>query len=103
MGKRYVEQRDQAYWIAGTRVSLDSVILAFLQGLSPEAIVSECFPVVLARLRSRSPRAHKQPPPPPISLALPATLPRTPPGSNSHARARRCGRRPLARPGPNGP
>jgi uncharacterized protein (DUF433 family) len=44
--KQYVEVRDEAYWIAGTRVSLDSVILAFLDGFSPEAIVSECFPVL---------------------------------------------------------
>jgi uncharacterized protein (DUF433 family) len=42
----YVEQRDHGYWIAGTRVSLDSVILAFLDGLSPEAVVTECFPVL---------------------------------------------------------
>lgn len=46
MAKQYVEQRDQGYWIAGSRVSLDSVILAFLDGLSPEAIVAECFPVL---------------------------------------------------------
>ncbi len=29
-----------------THVSLDSVILAFLEGLSPEAIVTECFPTL---------------------------------------------------------
>ena len=46
MAKQYVEQRDQGYWIAGSRVSLDSVILAFLDGLSPETIVAECFPVL---------------------------------------------------------
>ncbi|RMH84654.1 MAG: DUF433 domain-containing protein, partial [Calditrichaeota bacterium] len=34
------------YWIAGTRVSLDSVVYAFLEGLSPETIVAECFPVL---------------------------------------------------------
>src|SRR2546422_6754365 len=39
MAKDYVEQRDEAYWIAGTRVSLDSVVYAFLEGLSPESIV----------------------------------------------------------------
>ena len=44
--KKYVEQREGAYWIAGTRVSLDSVVLAFLDGLSPETIVAECFPVL---------------------------------------------------------
>jgi uncharacterized protein (DUF433 family) len=44
--KHYVEKRDHGYWIAGTRVSLDSVILAFLEGISPEAIVTECIPVL---------------------------------------------------------
>ncbi len=35
----YVEQRDDAYWITGTRVSLDSVVYAFLRGAAPESIV----------------------------------------------------------------
>jgi uncharacterized protein (DUF433 family) len=39
MAKEYVERRDEAYWIAGTRVSLDSVVYTFLEGLSPESIV----------------------------------------------------------------
>ena len=38
MGKEYVEQRDSNYYIAGTRVSLDSIIHAFRQGDSPETI-----------------------------------------------------------------
>lgn len=46
MEKQYVEKRGDGYWIAGTRVSLDSVALAFLDGLSPETIVAECFPVL---------------------------------------------------------
>lgn len=46
MEKQYVEKRDEGYWIAGTRVSLDSVVLTFLDGLSPETIVAECFPVL---------------------------------------------------------
>ncbi|HEX9655023.1 MAG TPA: DUF433 domain-containing protein [bacterium] len=46
MEKLYVEKRDDGYWIAGTRVSLDSVVLTFLDGLSPETIVAECFPVL---------------------------------------------------------
>jgi len=46
MEKCYVEQRDVGYWVAGTRVSLDSVVLAFLDGLSPETIATECFPVI---------------------------------------------------------
>jgi uncharacterized protein (DUF433 family) len=35
----YVEQHDGGYWITGTRVSLDSIVYAFLEGLSPESIV----------------------------------------------------------------
>ena len=46
MGKQYVEKRDGGYWITGTRVSLDSLVLAFREGLSPEAIVTECFPTL---------------------------------------------------------
>lgn len=46
MDKHYVEKRDAGYWVAGTRVSLDSVIQAFLDGLSPETIATECFPVL---------------------------------------------------------
>ena len=43
MDTPYVEQRDQGYWITGERVSLDSIVLAFLDGLSPETIALECF------------------------------------------------------------
>ena len=46
MEKSYVEQREGGYWVAGTRVSLDSVVLAFLQGFSPETIAGECFPTL---------------------------------------------------------
>ncbi len=46
MEQLYVEKRDEGYWVAATRVSLDSVIFAFLDGLSPETIVTECFPVL---------------------------------------------------------
>jgi uncharacterized protein (DUF433 family) len=43
MEKTYVEWRDGGYWIRDSRVSLDSVVVAFLQGLSPETIAAECF------------------------------------------------------------
>jgi uncharacterized protein (DUF433 family) len=43
MGDQYVEQRDGAYYVAGSRVSLDSVVYAFLRGESPDGIV-ESFP-----------------------------------------------------------
>jgi uncharacterized protein (DUF433 family) len=46
MEKQYIEKRDRGYWIAGTRVSLESIVFAFLEGLSPETIVTECFPVI---------------------------------------------------------
>ena len=39
MAKDYVEYRDSGYWIAGTRVSLDSAVYAFLEGLSAESIM----------------------------------------------------------------
>lgn len=46
MDKQYIEYQDQGYWVAGTRVSLDSVVIAFQSGLSPETIASECFPTL---------------------------------------------------------
>ena len=36
--KTYVEYRNKGYWITGTRISLDSVIYRFGEGLSPESI-----------------------------------------------------------------
>lgn len=41
----YVERRDDAYRIAGSRVSLDSVVYAFLAGQTPESI-AQSFPVL---------------------------------------------------------
>ncbi len=46
MIEQYVEQRDRGYWVSGSRVSLESVVFAFLDGLSPETIAAECFPVL---------------------------------------------------------
>ena len=46
MEKRYVEKRDEGYWVGDSRVSVDSVVLAFLNGLSPESIAAECFPTL---------------------------------------------------------
>ena len=34
----YVEQRNGGYYVAGTRVSLDSVVYEFLRGSTPEGI-----------------------------------------------------------------
>jgi uncharacterized protein (DUF433 family) len=46
MSEAYVEKRDNGYWVSGKRVSLDSVVYRFLEGLSPESIATECFPVL---------------------------------------------------------
>ncbi|MGB2605545.1 MAG: DUF433 domain-containing protein [Candidatus Sulfotelmatobacter sp.] len=45
MAREYVEQHDGGYWIAGTRVSLDSIVYAFLRGAALEDIV-QSFPVL---------------------------------------------------------
>lgn len=39
----YVEPQVAGWRVRGSRVSLDSVIAAFRDGLSPEAIARECF------------------------------------------------------------
>lgn len=45
MNEQYVEQRDGGYWVAGTRVSLDSIVYAFWNGQTAEAI-AQSFPVL---------------------------------------------------------
>ena len=45
MVMKYVEKRDDGFWIAGTRVSLDSIVYAFRRGASPETIKLS-FPVL---------------------------------------------------------
>jgi uncharacterized protein (DUF433 family) len=45
MSDGYIDQRDGVYMVAGTRVSLDSVVYAFLDGQSAEAI-AQAFPVL---------------------------------------------------------
>jgi len=45
MTKDYVEYHEGGYRIAGTRVSLDSVVYAFLAGQSAESI-AQSFPVL---------------------------------------------------------
>ena len=37
--KSYVEYRNHAYWVEGTRITLDSIVYAFQNGLPPEGIV----------------------------------------------------------------
>ena len=38
MAKEYIEDRDGNYYVAGTRISLDSIIQGFMRGESPETI-----------------------------------------------------------------
>lgn len=45
MHSEYIEQRNRGYYVAGTRISLDSVVYSFNEGQSPEAI-QEDFPLL---------------------------------------------------------
>jgi uncharacterized protein (DUF433 family) len=45
MDREYVEQENGDYVVAGSRVSLDSIVYAFLDGQSAEAI-AQAFPVL---------------------------------------------------------
>jgi uncharacterized protein (DUF433 family) len=38
MAREYIEERDGNYYVAGTRISLDSIVHAFSRGESPETI-----------------------------------------------------------------
>ena len=43
--EQYVERREGGYYIAGTRIALDSVLLPFKNGSSPESILRS-FPLI---------------------------------------------------------
>ena len=45
MAREYVQKHEQGYRITGTRVSLDSVVYAYLEGLRPESIADD-FPAL---------------------------------------------------------
>ena len=45
MDDTYVEHQDGAYAVAGTRVSLDSIVYLFIEGQSAEAI-AQAFPIL---------------------------------------------------------
>jgi uncharacterized protein (DUF433 family) len=45
MHNEYIEQRDGGCYVAGTRISLDSVVYAFNRGDSPERILEQ-FPLL---------------------------------------------------------
>ena len=46
----YVEERNGGYYVASTRVSLDSVVCAFLRGQSPESICQSFAPLILEQV-----------------------------------------------------
>jgi uncharacterized protein (DUF433 family) len=45
MNSDYIERRGNGYYVSGVRVSLDSIVYAFNEGQSPEAIQGN-FPVL---------------------------------------------------------
>ena len=45
MGEDYVEKRDGGFWLAGKRVSLDTIVYAHMSGYSPEEIAA-AFPAL---------------------------------------------------------
>jgi uncharacterized protein (DUF433 family) len=45
MKDAYVEERDGGYYVPGTRVSLDSIVFAFLDGQTAEGI-AQAFPAL---------------------------------------------------------
>ncbi len=45
MSRDYIQNREGGYWVAGTRVSLDSVVYAFLRGAAPEGI-AQSYPLL---------------------------------------------------------
>lgn len=45
MEKAYIEQRNGGFYVAGKRISLDSIVYAFKRGASPESILRS-FPLL---------------------------------------------------------
>ena len=41
MAREYIDERDGNYYVAGTRISLDSIVHGFRRGESPETICQE--------------------------------------------------------------
>ncbi len=50
MAKEYVEERKGGYYVTGTRISLDSIVQCFNEGLSPETILGEFEALTLAQV-----------------------------------------------------
>ncbi|MEW6737492.1 MAG: DUF433 domain-containing protein [Acidobacteriota bacterium] len=45
MSKDYIEKRNGGYYVAGTRISLDSIVYGYWRGESPEEII-QSFPLL---------------------------------------------------------
>jgi uncharacterized protein (DUF433 family) len=50
VAKEYVEERNGGLYLAGTRVSLDSIVQCFNEGMSPETILGEFDSLTLAQV-----------------------------------------------------
>ena len=50
MNSEYIEERGGGYYIAGTRISLDSIVYSFERGNSPEAILESFSLLKLAQI-----------------------------------------------------
>ena len=50
MAKEYVEERNGGFYVAGTRVSLDSLVACFNDGMSAETIREEFDTLTLAQV-----------------------------------------------------
>jgi hypothetical protein len=55
---QYVEEREGGYYVAGARISLDSIVHAFQEGESPEAIL-KAFPMAGPESTAQSPFTSK--------------------------------------------
>ena len=58
MNAEYVEQREENYFVRGSRVSLDSLVYGFLDGESPETIRDNFPTVTLAFEAARQSQTH---------------------------------------------
>ena len=61
MDSEYIEQRHGGYYVAGTRISLDSVLYAFSRGDSPERILEQANPVLWAKFQRAKSSAGDSP------------------------------------------
>ncbi len=57
MAKDYIEKRETGYYVVGSRIPLDTIVIAFLNGESAEGIV-ESFPALTLEHISRKARGN---------------------------------------------